>query len=77
MLLEYSEVYKLKQESGVKTQFLFYIFNYEVLDRRDEEQRTQTAVKIYHAEPAFVSFSDQFDLRLFFNICIMCVLQVD
>jgi hypothetical protein len=39
MLLEYSKVYKLKQERCVKTPFLSYIFNYEVLDRRDEEKR--------------------------------------
>jgi len=58
MLLEYSKVYKFKQEKFVKTPFLPYIFNYEVLDRREEKQRMQRAVSISHAESAFVSFSD-------------------
>jgi len=50
MLLEYSKVYKLKQEKCVKTPFLSYIFNYEVLDRREKEQKMQAAVSISRAE---------------------------
>jgi len=74
MLLEYSKVYKLKHENCVKTPFLSCIFNYEVLDRREKEQRIQTAVSISHAESAFVSFSDQFDLRNFLKYMdYMCI----
>jgi len=58
MLLEYTKVYKLKHEKCVKTPFLSCIFNYEVLDRREEKQRMPTKVSISHAESAFVSFSD-------------------
>jgi hypothetical protein len=61
----------------VLSPFLSYIFNYEVFDRREEEQRMQTTVNIYHAESAFVSFSDQFDIRPFLNIRNMCALQVE
>jgi len=65
MLLEYSKVYKLKHEKCVKTPFLSCIFNYKVLDRRKKEQWMKTAVSISHSKPAFISFSDQFDLRTF------------